>query len=183
MFSLQRVLGGDGEFFVLLEQSAEQSALSAKVLLDISQKPLESGINPLLEIRNKNESLTQNLSSLLCSTFLTPLDRDEIEKLATALYKIPKTLEKFMKQLIVSKIEMNSVDFTPQIRIIAQSAELVLQMVKDLRHCPEIVAVKKQNDQLQVLEGEADTLLLNLIKDLFSGRYKPLHAFIFCLPG
>ena len=177
MFSLQRLVGGDGEFFTLLEASAEQSVLGAQALLELLPEP--GGARPLDRlggIKRKNNTLTDEIFRLLCRSFVTPLDREDLEKLATALHKIPKTLEKFTEQWEASQAVLGRMDFSRQLRIIAQAADIIVQMVKDLPHSPEVATVKAQIDQLRRLEGEADKLLLELLKDLFSGRHGPVEA-------
>ena len=177
MFSLQRLVGGDGEFFTLLEASAEQSALGAKALLELLPQPISArSLERLIDIRRKNKNVTDEIFRLLCRSFVTPLDREDLEKLATSLYKIPKTLEKFTEQWVAGQALLGPMNFSRQLLIIAQSADIVLQMVKDLPRNPEVVTVKRQIDQLQKLEGEADKLLLDLMKDLYSGRYGPVQV-------
>jgi hypothetical protein len=38
--------------------------------------------------------------------------------------------------------------------------------------------IRELNDKLQYLEGEADQLMMDLLKDLYSGRYEPLRAMV-----
>jgi uncharacterized protein len=181
VFSLQRLVGGDGDFFTLLETSAELSVLSAKTLIEMLPQPGDAwSLNRFHEIRRKNQTVTDDIFKLLCRSFVTPLDREDLENLASALYRIPKTLEKFTDHLLASRSLLEQVNFSRQIPIIAQATDTLLEMVKDVPHSPETVRVKQQNDRLHQLEGEADRLLLDLIKDLFSGRYEPVKVVALC---
>jgi uncharacterized protein Yka (UPF0111/DUF47 family) len=38
--------------------------------------------------------------------------------------------------------------------------------------------IKELNDRLQYIEGEADKLMLVLLRDLYSGRHEPLKVII-----
>jgi uncharacterized protein len=177
MFSLQRMVGGDGEFFTLLEASAEQAAISAKALAEVlGQSTGAPSLDKLIAAHHKDRHITEEIHALLCRTFVTPLEREDIEKLSRALYKVPKTLEKFIEQLAVSQSLMGQVDFTRQVQIVAQATNIVLNMVKDVRRNPELAEVKEMNDRLQSLEGEADKLLLSLMRDLYSGRYNAVQV-------
>ena len=181
MFSLQRIVGGDGEFYTLLEASAEQSVKGARALLELLKHPVDTlSMEPLAQIRSKSKGLTENIHKDLCRSFVTPLDREDIERLAMALYVIPKTMEKFMEQWQVSQPVVAGADFTPQIQIIAKTADIVFEMVKDVRNSPEMVRVSGQNADLQRLEGEADKLLLNLMKELYNGKYTAVQAQAIC---
>jgi uncharacterized protein Yka (UPF0111/DUF47 family) len=49
-------------------------------------------------------------------------------------------------------------------------------MVKQLRAGHELEEMKEQNDRLQYVEGEADKLMLELYRDLYSGRHDPVKV-------
>ena len=51
--------------------------------------------------RRKDKQITQELTEQLCKTFITPLEREDIQALAAALYKIPKTVEKIGERILI----------------------------------------------------------------------------------
>src|SRR5882762_1530082 len=103
MFSLQRVLGKDDKFFELMEGSAEEARSSIQYLIKLLKRPEpDQSLSPFVEIRRKDKRLTQELSEHLCKTFVTPLEREDIEALSDALYKIPKTTEKFGERYMLA---------------------------------------------------------------------------------
>src|SRR3954470_8057118 len=96
MFSLQKLLGKDDKFFRLMEGSAEEARASILSLSEMLKLPEDKrSLNGFAEARRKEKRITQELSEHLSRTFVTPLEREDIQALATALYKIPKTFEKF----------------------------------------------------------------------------------------
>jgi uncharacterized protein Yka (UPF0111/DUF47 family) len=177
MFSLQRLLGKDEGFFSLLEASAEHSCNSVQALIDFLKKPdSERTLEDFILTRRKDKRITEDISSQLCRTFVTPLEREDIEALSIALYKIPKTVEKFGEHLLVCQPRLNGVDFSKQTHMLEQATATILLMVKSLRQKPKLELVKEQNERLQYFEGEADKLLLELLSDLYSGRHEPLKV-------
>lgn len=179
MFSLQQLLGRDDKFFNLLEASAEQACHSVDALVDLLKKSeKERNLTDFIQARRKGKQITEELSVALCKTFVTPLEREDIEALSTALYKIPKTVEKFSERLLVSQQQIQGECFDQQVKLLHQSAETIAKMVKALRQKPTLQSIKDQNDRLQYLEGEADELMLTLLKDLYSGKYEALHVVI-----
>src|SRR5205807_3355140 len=56
-----------------------------------------------------------------------------------------------------------------------QAAEAVLAMVKELRKGTDIATVRDMNDNLQTIEGDADKLELDLLRDLYHGNYDTKH--------
>jgi uncharacterized protein Yka (UPF0111/DUF47 family) len=65
-----------------------------------------------------------------------------------------------------------------QTELIEQGIEALCQMVRQLRGGRNLDKVQEQNARLQQYEGEADKLMLDLLNDLYSGKYEPLQMII-----
>ena len=180
MKSLRTLLGHDDKFFNLLEASAVEAQSSVKLLATMLRNP-DKGLDmdEFVQTRRKDKRITEEITEQLCKTFVTPLEREDIEALSIALYKIPKTVEKFSEKFILCRAYLHDVDFTRQMALLEQTTETVTGMVKRLRERAHLETMKEQNDRLHLLEGEADKLMLALVKDLYSGRHEPLKVIIF----
>ena len=60
---------------------------------------------------------------------MTVLDREDIEALNNALYKIPKIVEKFAKRYDLALPRMGDVDFTSRAVMLEQACKVLKQMV------------------------------------------------------
>ncbi len=179
MFSLQRLLGKDDKFFDLLEASAEQACHSVDALVGLLKTPDPGrSLDEFIQTRRKDKRITEEISEAVCKTFVTPLEREDIESLSAALYKIPKTVEKFSERLLLCQEKLQGEDFSKQTRMLEQATSTILAMIKSLREKPKLETVKDQNERLQFVEGEADKLMVDLLRDLYSGRYDPLRVVI-----
>ena len=177
MFSLQKLLGKEDKFFTLLEASAEQARTSVQALVKLT-KDLDQPV-PLDEFtysRRKDKEITKEISAAVYSTFVTALEREDIEELSNALYKIPKTVDKFTTRILVAPQHVRGVDFSKQIHLLERATDIVLELVKSLRKGMDLEEVKALNDKLQFLESEADNHMMSLYKDLFSGKHDPLQV-------
>lgn len=170
MFSIQKLIGGDQIFFELLEKSADEARESVQVLVKLLASPSASSLDDFALLRKKDKRITEEISERLTTTFVTPLEREDIEALSTALYKIPKTLEKFGERLLLCPERIRRTDFNRQAGLLERAADVVLLMVKELRSSPDLEKIKEQNDKLQYLEGEADKLMVELLRDLYAGE-------------
>jgi uncharacterized protein Yka (UPF0111/DUF47 family) len=177
MFSLQKLLGKDDEFFQLLESSAEVGHANVQALKRVVTDP---SVTPQLEDfvngRRQNKEITNRISQLLCQTFITTMEREDIEMLSALLYKIPKVTEKFAQCYILTGAKSLEIDLSRQVSMLEQAAETVLQMVKAMRGGAGLVKVAELNGRLQQIEGDADKLMLELLKDLYSGKHAPFKA-------
>ena len=175
MLSIQKIFGRDGKFYDLLEASAQQADTSVHHLVDLLTK-LEHHESPqsleeFVRSRRKDKEITQELTEELCTTFITPFEREDIQALAAALYKIPKTVEKIGERVVIFPGELHGRSFTKHLELLDQAAEAVLAMVKQLRKGTDAATAREQNTRLQTIEGDADKLELELLHDLYHGNY------------
>lgn len=177
MLSIKKLLGHDEKFYDLLEASAQQADSSVHHLVDLLAK-LEQHDSPqsleeFVHSRRKDKKITQELTEQLCKTFITPLEREDIQALATALYKIPKTVEKIGERILICPGDLRAENFTKHLQLLDQAAEAVLAMVKELRKGTDVATAREMNATLQTIEGSADKLELELLRDLYHGDYQP----------
>lgn len=178
MFSIQKLFGREDRFFDLLEASAEEARASVQAIVKLTEAAQGGSLEPFIESRRKDKKITEQISEELVRTFVTMLEREDIESLSNALYKVPKTAEKFAEHYILANSRVKHVDFSRQIHLLEQATDTVLAMVKKLRHVADLEEVKELNSKLQKIEGEADKLMLDLLRDLFNGNYDPLEVVV-----
>lgn len=175
MFSLQQLFGKGDRFYQLLESAAAEAHESVRLLLELLRAPREvKAIDDLVLSRRKEKRIAEQISEQLVRTFVTALEREDIEALSLALYKIPKAVEKFAERYNVSAARLTAVDFARQAELMEKATDVVLKMVRQLRDLQHLEHMKECNDRLQYLEGEADKLMVELLHDLYSGRVDPV---------
>lgn len=179
MFSLQRLLGKEDKFFDLLEASAQQAQASVQALIQFTKSANQSAtLDAFIQSRRKDKRITAEISEALCTTFVTALEREDIEALSNALYKIPKTVEKIGERILIAAPHLEGEDFSKHTPLMQQATKTVVAMIKGLRRGMSLEQVRDQNDLLQRIEGEADKLILDLYKDLYGGKHDPLKVII-----
>lgn len=174
MFSLQKLMGKDDKFFNLLEASAEEARHSVQSLNRILANPASPpSLAEFHAAKEADKKITEQINVALVTTFVSQLEREDIEVLSAALYKIPKTVEKFAERLIISERVVKATDFTRHIALLDAATQQVVEMVKQLRRLGEgrLDQVKEMNTRLQQIEGDADKLILEILRDLYSGKH------------
>jgi uncharacterized protein Yka (UPF0111/DUF47 family) len=179
MISIGRLLGKDDKFYDLLEASAQQADTSVHHLVDLLAKINNQRSTPDLaafaQSRREDKRITQQLTEELTKTFITPLDREDIQELAASLYKIPKTVEKIGERMLICPQDLPKPTFARQVQLLDRAAETVLAMVKQLRKGMNVQTAREMNAKLQTIEGDADELELELLRDLYQGHYDAKH--------
>jgi uncharacterized protein Yka (UPF0111/DUF47 family) len=175
MFSIQKLLGHETRFFDLLEASAQQADNSVHHLVDLLAKLDNNDLPQTLEVfaqsRREDKRITQELTEQLSKTFITPLEREDIQALAAVLYKIPKTVEKIGERVLICPGDLKGRSFGKHVDLLDDAAEAVVAMVRQLRGGTDIATAREMNAKLQAIEGEADNLELDLLRDLYHGDY------------
>ncbi len=177
MFSLQKFFSHDAKFFDLLEASADETRALTRLLVELLKE--RSHPHPLHEFalaRGNDKTITDQISLELVNTFVTGLEREDIETLSYAMYRICKSIEKFAERFNLAPQRLADVDFTRQIELMQRATETLSEMVRLLRKTPTLETVKSMNDRLQVIEGQADDEMLDLLRLVYGGKYDPLLA-------
>ncbi|MCC7300281.1 MAG: DUF47 family protein [Verrucomicrobia bacterium] len=176
---LKKLLGRDDKFFDLLEASAREAESSVGLMVKMLKNPVEiAALDEMAKTRRKDKRITEEITEQLCKTFVTPLEREDIEALSSALYRIPKTVEKFSEKYLLCRPYLEGVSFSKQTDILEQTTATVAKMVEHIRKRTHLDKIKEENDQLHYLEGEADKLILKLTHDLYTGNHDPLKVII-----
>ena len=177
MISLAKIFGKSDRFFELLNASAKAAHQSIEALERVlAQSEGQVSLAELSVTRRNEKKIAESISEELVNTFVTTLDREDIEALSRALYRIPKTVEKFGERFDIMHQHVCAADFAPQMAIAKEAATVVSKMVEMISQSPKLEDVKFQNDQLQELEGRADQLVLGYLKEIYSGRVEPIKA-------
>lgn len=169
MISLQKILGKDEKFFELLEASAAAARTSAHALVELIQQVEQGKVTEAIDLcvlnRKKDKRITEEITELLCKTFVTPLEREEIEALSHSLSRIPKTVNKVADRLLIAP-ELIAGDWPRnQVLLLEQASEVLVEMVKELRRNPNLEIVRDMNSRLQQLEGKADKIVLDFLRE------------------
>jgi uncharacterized protein Yka (UPF0111/DUF47 family) len=183
MLSLKKLLGKEDKFFDLLEAGAEEAKASVELFAGTLEKiSAATGstvpLDEFIQARRKEKRIRHLMTEELSKTFVTPLEREDIEALSFALYRIPKQVEKIVERLSIYPGAVPQAAFARQAGLMLQAATAVVFMVKQLRGGTTIERIREANDRLQFAEGEADKVMLAQLKELYHGPYEPKQLVI-----
>lgn len=178
MFSLQTIFGSGKLFYTLLDDAALAAHDSTKALDEILNPTARAtGLEAIKLARRRQRDATGKISQALIDSFITPIEREDIEELRSALYKISKQAERFADRHAFAVHRLDGIDFAPRAAMLENAAGIVLEMVKELPRL-RLESIKSLDDQLHALETEADRLLLELHRDIYSGELSDGEIFL-----
>lgn len=177
VISLAKLFGKSDRFFDLLAASAKSAHESIEALARLLKESNGNVSLAELAVARRNEKKNaETIAEELVKVFVTTLDREDIEALSKALYRIPKTVEKFGERYELMHHLVKPDDFAEQMALAQEAAAVVVRMVNMLANSPKLEDVKAENDKMQELEGRADRLVLGNLREIYSGGMEPLKA-------
>ncbi len=179
MFSLQTIFGKGDKFYGLLEASAAAARESARALGELlSTPPAQRSLEKFKLARQREKDLAAQISQELVNTFVTALEREDIEALSNVLYKIPKVVEKFAERYMLASERVGDVDFVSRAAMLERACAVLEEMVGSLRKGMALETTKALNDKMQAIEAEADRLILELYRSAYTSESDPMRYLI-----
>jgi len=178
MFSLQRALGQDAEILGLLESCAVEACESVTALNKLVTHTNGANLKTFEAARKKEKALLETLGATVSHALVLAMEREDIEALGDALYRVPKTVDNFAHRYVICAGQVNGVDFSRQIGLMERGCSTVAKMIRGLRDRLGIGDLKQLNDNMQKIENDADDLMLEMIGALYVPGFPTLKAVI-----
>ncbi len=177
MFSIQQLFSKGDRFQELLEAAAQESHESVRLVIELMKSPRNTqNLDDLILARRKEKKISEQISTELVKTFITGLDREDIETLARALFRIPKAAEKLAERLVIAGKHLDGIDFTRQADMMTKATDAILGMIRQLRDMQDLEKLKTFNDRMQLVEVESDKYINELLRELYGGKYEAIRA-------
>jgi uncharacterized protein len=160
-------------FHELLDRDTQHLLRGVRLFAEIAgSQSLEERrvkVRQLKEAEREGDRITKEIFEALNSTFITPLDREDIRALASDLDDILDYLEGVAQFLVLFEIG----DSPEPLRKFAQ---ILVSMVEEIHKATSLVwdlgnekVIRESIVRVSLLENEADTLYFTVIADLFHG--------------
>lgn len=178
---ISRFFQKDQAFHDLLEASANEARHCAILLKDVLAHlggDSSSQLEAIRQSRRKHKKLAQEITERLCRTFITPLDREDIEALSSSLHRIPKTVEKIAERLVLCPVKFTSDIVSKQVTLLDHATSEVVSMVNGLRRKIKLETIQDMQDRLQHIEGDGDKMLMDLLRQLYNQQVEPIEVII-----
>jgi len=164
-------------FFELVQQAAENSKLAAQKLLAMMrdyQNPQEQA-QALKDLEHQGDTLTHKLLRNLDQTFVTPIDREDLHALASAIDNVVDLVEAVADRLVVFKIERPTEEAQHLARLIYQSTEEIAKSATALSQRVDDT-IYTYCVEINRLENEADRVHRDAIAKLFQTEKDPIEV-------
>ena len=164
-----RLLPRDENFFDLFEQQAGHIVSASRVLeeLTLDYPSAQAKVQQIRDLEHAGDTVTHEVVRRLNTTFVTPIDREDIYALASRLDDVLDLIDAVADRLLIYKIKNPTDGCLAMAKIIVKTAEETDRAVRCLRTLSPLY--QKHSIEVNRLENEADRLLRDELAALFEG--------------
>lgn len=169
---IARFLPKDEQFFGHFNDGAANALETARLLVEVVEygPETERKVRRLRELEHHGDEITHRVYRALNSTFVTPLDREDIHALAAGLDDFVDDLEEIGKRIFLYRLGAPTEPARLFARILVEQAEHVAQAVPMLEHATKrAVELRAIIVELHRAENEADDVLNTALAALYDG--------------
>ena len=168
-----RLVPTEVRFFEMFAEHAATIHDAAKVLQEMLEKAqnLESYSERIRELEHKGDNITHEILTKLSTTFITPMDREDIHALSSRLDDVLDLVEAVSNKTILYRLT----EFSPEmlelssiiVRCAAQMQSAVASLDKHDRIMDNLIEINR-------LENEGDRVSRSAIATLFDHERDPI---------
>jgi uncharacterized protein Yka (UPF0111/DUF47 family) len=162
-------------FYTYFEESSKICRETAELFYNILHNNVQD--DALVDARRlKHESnyITKQTLIKLNGTFITPIDREDIQRLITVLNKITKKIVKTCFNLKVYRIHEYNKSMLKQSETLLEAADELIIIVRLIKDISKIREITECNQRMKEIETTGDEIHNTAMDKLFSGEYDSL---------
>jgi len=167
------LLPRDQTFFDLFIEAGQNAVRAAKLLDEMMQTwpESESLSREIVIAEQEGDRITHDIVRRLNTTFVTPIDREDIYALATQMDDIVDFTEEAADFLGLYKIEAPMEQATALTKVLVASCE---QLAMGLENLPSFKDLDKYWIEIHRLENDGDRISRDAVASLFSNGIDPM---------
>lgn len=164
-----RFVPKDEKFFDLFEEQADNVVEGAKALVDLLTKyeNVEQKTLNISRIEHEGDEIAHSIIEKLNKTFITPMDREDIHELTSALDDIIDFIDATVERMALYKCGAPTQDAIHLANLILRCSEEVSEAVTELSNFRKSGHIKNHWIEIHRLENEGDSASRAAIARLF----------------
>ncbi len=164
-------------FYSLFESSIEVARKSAIQLHEM----LTTGINneqiaQIKALKKRSNEIHKQTLKTLSTTFITPMEPEDIQNISTLLNKISKRIAKVASNIKVYKLKKPTDAMIKQSKALMQATKELDFVVHQFQKSTLADKIASSNMRIKEIENKGDDILDDAMKELFGGKFDALEV-------
>jgi predicted phosphate transport protein (TIGR00153 family) len=171
-----RFLPRDESFFDLFEKQGEKTVDGCRAFVAMVRSPtdVQASAKAISDIEHECDRITHSVVEKLHTTFITPLDRNDIYRLITKMDDVMDYVEAAAERLALYDITVMTPEVGQLANVLLESSERVREAVAGFRDLKHPKAILDKCIEINRLENVADALLRESLARLFREETNPI---------
>lgn len=167
----------DKMFFTYFQDSAEICQKTARLYDKIMHDKLTDEYKEkALKYKKKGKLSYKAVLKQLNKSFITPIEREDIQTIAVQLNKITKKIVKACLNLEVYRLNDYTDEMKEQAFTLVQATDKLAEIVKLFKKVSDVEKITKLNIEMKEIEAHGDEIHRRAMGNLFSGKYEALEV-------
>ena len=164
-------------FFDLFQQASNNLSEAGKVLAETMEHfdRLPEYAHKLERLEHAGDQITHDLMARLNKTFITPIDREDIHRLASALDDVLDFIEAVTERFMLYKIKTATHHAKELAKVVAAQVEEIHRAMGELRKLSH-KHVMEHCIEVNRLENQGDRVARAAVSELFDSQQPPLEV-------
>lgn len=158
--------------FIRASENMIEGARLLKGMVDDFTDPRTSH-KAIVDAEHEGDSITHEIINTLNSTFVTPLDREDIHALAAGIDDVMDYVEAAADMLILHNVDAPTPAVQAQCEVLMRACEAIGECIRRLE---TFKGLEPYYAQVHEIEKEGDRVFRQTVADLFNGQYKAMDV-------
>jgi predicted phosphate transport protein (TIGR00153 family) len=173
-----RLLPKQDSFYDMFEKQVSTVDQSAQLLLNLvnDYRDLDDAVFKVRTLEHDADEIAHSIIRKLNTTFVTPLDREDIHALVSAMDDIVDYIENAVDRMELYEIAQPTEEAVKLAGILAEASSLISQAVHQLRDIKHPKVIREACININRLENQGDQVNRTAIAKLFQMHDNPIEA-------
>lgn len=176
---IHMLLPTDEKFFHLLDESAQNLIVAAEWLQKLPSAKTAAQLNTVVDkirdLEHAGDAITHRIFKELNSTFVTPIDREDIHQLTSALDDVMDNIDGSVARFTLYGINKTPPLMSELVNILAGSIDSLATGVKLLRDFKKFDEMQAVFMKVNEFENAADRVFEEAVAELFRREKNPVR--------
>lgn len=164
---IRLVLPKEETFFNIMEKHALVLHRAPSELARLGEGAAPEAVRDAVQaLEHEGDKLTHEIEEALAATFVTPIDREDIQKLATELDDILDTCNRTARSFVLFRVQKATKPMLELFAILSECTKVLSTAVPAMRKS-NYDEVRDASRAIKALEKKADTIFRQAVSDLF----------------
>jgi len=173
---LSRLLPRQTNFFDFFERHAALTVEAGAELAKLSHERanIDEIARRIKDLEHEADEVTHTCMEMLHKTFITPIDRNDIHRIASKLDDIIDFIDAAARQMVLFEVTEFPESVGEAVIVLHQATQAVERAVKGLRNMRNQTSILNECVRINELENQADRIKAGSVARLFREESNPI---------